>query len=384
MKKLIDKALTALATKVGEAMPKNQDKPVSLSAINRKLQSILVERKPPKATVTIDKFMPRLPQGVLPDDLAMDYATPAMAALSAAQQYNISMSFPGYGVLAELAQLSEYRNPTETLASEMTRKWLEVKSTGDEDRTKVIKQLKDAIANFHVEAICRQAIEHDGFYGRGQIYVDFGQPLDDINPLPLTNEAIAKGSLKGFKNIEPFWTSPGNYNSEDPRDKWFYKPQNWYVMANVVHESRLLTIVSRPVPDMLKPAYNFGGVSQTQLLMPYVNNWLRTRNSVGDLVNSFSISGIKTDLATMLQSGVAGDMIERAELWTTTRDNMNLMMLNSEKEEFFQFNTPLSGIDKLQAQAQEQMAAPTHIPLVKLFGITPSGLNASTDGEIKV
>jgi hypothetical protein len=37
----------------------------------------------------------------------------------------------------------------------------------------------------------------------------------------------------------------------------------------------------------------------------------------------------------------------------------------------------------LQAQAQEHMAAPARIPLVKLFGITPSGLNASTDGEIR-
>src|SRR5574341_1224438 len=30
------------------------------------------------------------------------------------------------------------------------------------------------------------------------------------------------------------------------------------------------------------------------------------------------------------------------------------------------------------------MAAPTHIPLVKLTGITPAGLNANSDGEIKV
>jgi hypothetical protein len=30
------------------------------------------------------------------------------------------------------------------------------------------------------------------------------------------------------------------------------------------------------------------------------------------------------------------------------------------------------------------MAAPSHIPLVKLTGITPSGLNASSEGEIQV
>jgi hypothetical protein len=66
------------------------------------------------------------------------------------------------------------------------------------------------------------------------------------------------------------------------------------------------------------------------------------------------------------------------------RDNRGLFMLDKDSEEFFQFNTPLSTLDALQAQSQEQMAAPAKIPLVKLLGITPSGLNASSDGEIRV
>jgi hypothetical protein len=47
-------------------------------------------------------------------------------------------------------------------------------------------------------------------------------------------------------------------------------------------------------------------------------------------------------------------------------------------------NAPLSGLDKLQAQAQEHMAAPAHIPLIKLFGVTPTGLGATGEGEIQV
>ena len=60
------------------------------------------------------------------------------------------------------------------------------------------------------------------------------------------------------------------------------------------------------------------------------------------------------------------------------------MLTDKDKEEFFQFNTPLSGLDALQRQAQEQMAAPSHTPMVKLLGITPNGLNANSDGEIRV
>ncbi|MFT8958308.1 MAG: phage portal protein, partial [Gluconobacter oxydans] len=42
------------------------------------------------------------------------------------------------------------------------------------------------------------------------------------------------------------------------------------------------------------------------------------------------------------------------------------------------------GLDALQAQSMEAMASIPGIPLVKLFGIQPTGLNASSDGEIRV
>lgn len=109
-------------------------------------------------------------------------------------------------------------------------------------------------------------------------------------------------------------------------------------------------------------------------------------DSVSDLLHSFSLSGIKTDMSAILSGSDDGDtnIILRAELYNRLRDNRGLMLLSKDEEEFFQFNTPLSGLDALLAQSQEQMAAPSHTPLVKLLGITPSGLNASTEGEIAV
>lgn len=62
----------------------------------------------------------------------------------------------------------------------------------------------------------------------------------------------------------------------------------------------MIDLISRPVPDMLKPAYNFGGLSLVQIAEPYVNNWLRTRDSVGDMLHSFSLSGIMTDMSQAL------------------------------------------------------------------------------------
>ncbi len=342
-----------------------------------------LQRLPEKQPASYSLDFPTLPDGVKPNGLAMDSSPLGNFGADCF----FGTGFIGYPRLAELAQISEYRSVSETTANEMTRQWIEIKSVGEEDNSETIKQIEECYERLNVRDVFRKAIETDGLFGRGQILVQIKDHDGKLaNPLLLTEKTIAKGSLKALVNIEPMWTTPAPYNAIDPTLPDFYKPKAWYVMAQEIHASRLFTLISRPVPDMLKPAYNFGGVSMTQLMMPYVERWLRTVDSVSDLLHSFSLSGIKTDMSAILSGSDDGDtnIMLRAELYNRLRDNRGLMLLSKDEEEFFQFNTPLSGLDALLAQSQEQMAAPSHTPLVKLLGITPSGLNASTEGEIAV
>lgn len=342
-----------------------------------------LQRLPEKQPASYSLDFPALPDGVKPNGIAMDGSPLGNFGADCF----FGTGFIGYPRLAELAQISEYRSVSETTANEMTRQWIEIKSADEEDNSEAIKQIEECCERLNVRDVFRKAVETDGLFGRGQILVQIkGHDGKLANPLLLTEKTIAKGSLKALVNIEPMWTTPAPYNAVDPTLPDFYKPKAWYVMAQEIHASRLFTLISRPVPDMLKPAYNFGGVSMTQLMMPYVERWLRTVDSVSDLLHSFSLSGIKTDMSAILGGSDDGDtnIILRAELYNRLRDNRGLMLLSKDEEEFFQFNTPLSGLDALLAQSQEQMAAPSHTPLVKLLGITPSGLNASTEGEIAV
>lgn len=342
-----------------------------------------LQRLPEKQPASYSLDFPGLPDGVKPNGIAMDGSPLGNFGADCF----FGTGFIGYPRLAELAQISEYRSVSETTANEMTRQWIEIKSAGEEDNSETIRQIEECCERLNVRDVFRKAVETDGLFGRGQILVQIkGHDGKLANPLLLTEKTIAKGSLKALVNIEPMWTTPAPYNAVDPTLPDFYKPKAWYVMAQEIHASRLFTLISRPVPDMLKPAYNFGGVSMTQLMMPYVERWLRTVDSVSDLLHSFSLSGIKTDMSAILGGSDDGDtnIMLRAELYNRLRDNRGLMLLSKDEEEFFQFNTPLSGLDALLAQSQEQMAAPSHTPLVKLLGITPSGLNASTEGEIAV
>ncbi|WP_198327721.1 hypothetical protein [Mesorhizobium sp. WSM1497] len=36
----------------------------------------------------------------------------------------------------------------------------------------------------------------------------------------------------------------------------------------------------------MKPTYSFGGLSLSQMVKPYVDNWLETRQSVNDIISA--------------------------------------------------------------------------------------------------
>lgn len=334
-----------------------------------------------------------IPEAIRPAVLAMD--TTPYDMLNGSYPDALVGGFPGYPYLSQMAQLPEYRRMVSVMAEEMTRKWIKITVAGDGDERKAarVTQLAAALARYRVQEAFRLAAEHDGFFGRGQIYLDMRSPTglsawtdaEELrSPLFISAKKIARGALHALRVVEPVWTYPGMYNADNPLSDDFYQPTEWYVMGKTVHASRLLNFVSRPVPDMLKAAYNFGGLSLTQMAEPYVNNWLRTRDSVGDTLHTFSLSGIKTKLGTALQGKCDPGYLLRAELFNQTRDNRGLLILDKQEEDFFQVNTPLSGLDTLQAQAQEHMFFVSGIPSVKFAGLSPTGLNASSEGEIRV
>ena len=192
-----------------------------------------------------------------------------------------------------------------------------------------------------------------------------------------------KGFLRAIKTVEPVWTYPSRYDAADPlKDNW-YRPDVWFVNGKEVHASRLLTFVGRPVADLLKPAFSFGGLALSQMAKPYVDNWLQTRQSVNDLIQAFSVMVLMTDLQGLMQTGGA-DLDKRIQLFNNYRNNKGVMVLSKNDEDFKNVAAQLSGLDKLQAQAQEHICSVSQLPLVKYTGISPSGLNASSDNEIRV
>lgn len=340
---------------------------------------------------------PELAKGVMPPKLqapvaiAMDSFHDNFPAFN--MYFNAEVAgFPGYPYLAMLATRAEYRAMASTLATELTREWITITSTetaGDATKQKCTELMK-ALDDLGLQQVIRKAAEHDAYYGRGQIFIDIiGQ--DRSKPLIISDKTIPKVGVEKVTSkirvqaVEAMWTTPSGYNSIDPGAPDFYRPPSWFMLGKQVSADRLLTVVTRPLPDMLKPAFNFGGMSLSQLAEDYVENWLRTRQAVADLIDNYSTTAIKTNMGSTLNDEDDGSsLMDRVELFTATRSNKGLMTLDMDTEDLVQVNTPLGGLHELQAQALELLCVVSREPSVILTGIEPSGLNASSEGSIKV
>jgi hypothetical protein len=335
--------------------------------------------------------------------------------------------FLGYTYLSELAQRPEYRVMSETIADDATRSWIGFDVTGDEktqkddrdkdpagydermadpderkkrvaaaNKTDRVKELEDDQLRLEVKIRYYEACRNGGFFGRSHLFHDIRTTdSDEINPeelkIPIGNSRDATsvtkvpvGSFKDLKTIEPVWTYPLMYNAMNPLRKDWYNPQIWYVMGQEIHGSRLQTFIPHPVPDMLKPAYAFGGLSMSQMSKPYVDRWLTTVTSVNQLIHSFSVMVLSTDLGTLMQPGQMGQLLARVAMSNMFRDNQGTQVINKNSEEYSNVSASLAGLSDLQAQSQEHMCAINRIPLVKFTGITPHGLNASSESEIQI
>ena len=302
-----------------------------------------------------------------------------------------AQGFPGFPYLTELTQTSEYRDMYERVAAEMCRKWITFRGKGEDDKTERIGAIEDEFSRLQVRENMRKGAGLEGSMGRAQLFMNFGEDgkdqdeKDELKTKLMFNrfKINRNNKLRSLKTIEPITTYPAAVDSDNPLCSSFYVPSSWFVYGTEVAASRMLTMVGRELPDLLKPAYNFSGISLSQLAQPYVEYWLNTRDSVGEILQNFSMVAFGTNMDIMLNPN-APALINRLQGYSETRRNNGVFMYDKDREDIKLLNVTLAGLDKLQAQAQEHMAAVAKTPLVVLLGITPTGLNQSAEGDMRV
>ena len=89
----------------------------------------------------------------------------------------------------------------------MTRKWIKLQCTGEEEKSETIKKIEDEFRRLGVRDLFCKVMELDGRYGRGQIYIDTGdtdRPDELSKPLTATKEKVNQNKpVLSLRTVEP-------------------------------------------------------------------------------------------------------------------------------------------------------------------------------------
>ncbi|WP_289702595.1 DUF1073 domain-containing protein [uncultured Parasutterella sp.] len=292
-------------------------------------------------------------------------------------------SFVGYGVLQQIAQNGMIRTCIQTVADDMTREWIQV-TGGDDVENEEIDKLQDIQeSKYKLRSLFNRAQSLVGFMGGAMIFIDTGEEQLDL-PLNISDVSaeIKKGASVKFVLVDPINVSPGMYNSIDPLKSDYMRPAHWYVLGRKVHASRLLRLVDNEPPQLLKPAYNFLGIPQAQILWDYVLHWNKAREAGVNILDKLNLLVFKTDFAQAFQLGGIEQLDGKMSLLQRYRDNDSVFACDA-TEDVQNITATIAGVTDIIRQSLEFIASINRTPAVKLLGISPSGFNATGQSDIR-
>ena len=293
--------------------------------------------------------------------------------------------FLGYGVLSNLAQNGIIRAGVNLRADEMTRRWIEFNYNGEASDDEAAGEIEAEMTRLKIDRLFREAAQMCGFFGGCLAYIDVGDISGEDLRLPLGADAdtFKRGTLKGFKLIEPTYIAPGRYSCFNPLDRDYFVPQSWLINGKEVHASRFLYFAEDKPPTLLLPAYNFFGVPLAQIVAENVRQFSECSAAASRLLQKFSCTVFKTDMQELLTGRDGGNIRRRVQYFSMNRDNDGVMTVDKEAEDIADVSTPIGGVTDIVKQQMEIVSAMFGEPTVKLWGMTPGGLNATGEADMK-
>lgn len=242
------------------------------------------------------------------------------------------------------------------------------------------EQLRETDERFGTMRHLRELVHFGRVYGGRLILFDVASENPEAYyKAPFNLDGIERGMYRGMSQIDPNWVTPvlTEDNVRDPASRTYYEPTYWRVGDRVIHRSHLHIFVPYPVPDFLKPSYNYLGMPVPQRIMERVYAAERSANEGPQLLMTKRTTALKVSDAALSNRESLTANIQR---WTELRDNYGVKV-NGPDEDMQQFDTALADVDTVIMTQYQLVAAAANVPATKLFGTQPKGFNATGEYE---
>jgi len=269
---------------------------------------------------------------------------------------------------------------------DMTREWLTV----NDDEEKVFA---NELERLDAESAFNLAKKYARLFGGSLIFIgalDGGATDQPLN-------------LKRIKDIEYLKVydlldidTGGSVFVTDPKRPDFGDIERYKVRIHagqywgeaMLHKSRCIPIFGVRVPESAKTAGNtidqrYWGTSIIPRLWSPIQDFIGAFGSVSSILYELVIGKYKfADLDEMLAQGNGEALKVRMEAIDLTKSTINAVMLGTD-EDYSRDSASLGGISDILDRFMMLVSAVTGYPVTRLFGRSPSGLNATGENDIK-
>src|SRR5574343_580926 len=210
---------------------------------------------------------------------------------------------------------------------------------------------------------------------------------------PLRMDTVSKGQFRGILPLDRWLLQPVNTGElvtdmgPDLGRPVYYETvtDNSGILPMRIHYSRVIRIDGVDLPHYQRLAENGWGQSVVERLWDRIIPFDSATAGAAQLVykahlRTYKVKGLREIIA--LGGPAMKALVEQMNMVRQYQNNEGLTLMDAE-DEFEAHSYTFSGLDNVLLQFGQQISGATQIPLVRLFGQSPAGLNSSGESDIR-
>lgn len=209
--------------------------------------------------------------------------------------------------------------------------------------------------------------------------------LDPSMPLDIAKVRAVR-SLITVSRWELSWHAV----NDDPRSSRYGKPETWLFQpinggqGMVIHSSRLLTFEGSNVSRRRRIEEQGWSVSVLQRVYEILRDAGMNWKSISYILNDASQPVFKMkNLISMIAGGQKEALQNRMEVVNMARSAARALLVDADGEDFEYRSGSLAGLDVLLDKTWVRVAAAARMPVTRLMGMSPAGMNATGESDVR-
>lgn len=275
----------------------------------------------------------------------------------------------------------------DVVAEDMTRAGVDLKSKDDAENTEAVQ---NALRQLGVWASVEETVKWARLYG-GCIAVMLIDGQDTATPLRV--ETIRKDQFKGLLVLDRWMVQPSVVNFVEDYGPELGHPASYDVLPNPwvplsgkrVHHTRVVRLEGVKLPYQQRLTENGWGQSVAERIYDQLVAYDSTSQGAAQLVYKAHLRTLSIDkLRELIAAG--GQMFEavlkQVDVIRSMQSNEGLTLLDA-SDTFESHSYSFSGLSDVMLQFGQQLSGALQIPLVRLFGQSPAGLNSTGESDLR-